>query len=230
MERKVKERLVGAAVLMAAAVILIPEMLSGPDRNSPGEPAAAQARNDGPIKTYTIDLSHSASEQPPAAVVENRAPPPEDDPTAQSEPAQPATGDQAKPEGPQQSAAVTPQQEPQSQPPSQPVVPVPRQTVVEQPTAAASSARAPAHPLASGDDAPTSARWAVQVGTFSKEANAQRLVKELRDQGQSAFVMPLKAGGGTLYRVRVGPMKDRASAEAALRDLKASGAKVVSHP
>jgi DedD protein len=31
-ERIVKERLVGAAVLMAAAIILIPEMLSGPDR------------------------------------------------------------------------------------------------------------------------------------------------------------------------------------------------------
>jgi cell division septation protein DedD len=70
----------------------------------------------------------------------------------------------------------------------------------------------------------------VQVGTFSKEANAERLVKQLRDQGQSAFVMPLKSSGATLYRVRIGPMKDRASAEAALRDLKSPGAKVVSHP
>ena len=70
----------------------------------------------------------------------------------------------------------------------------------------------------------------MQVGTFSKEANAERLVKQLRDQGQSAFVMPVKSGGATLYRVRIGPMKDRASAEAALRDLKSPGAKVVSHP
>ena len=69
----------------------------------------------------------------------------------------------------------------------------------------------------------------MQVGTFSKEANAQRLVKELRDQGQSAFVMPLKSGSATLYRVRIGPMKDRAGAEAALRELKSAGAKVVSH-
>jgi DedD protein len=217
-ERKVKERLVGAAVLMAAAVILIPEMLSG-HRESSAEPAAAQSRNDAPIKTYTIDLSHSTSEQPPSAVVENRAPPPEE-PAA----AQPAAGDQAKPEVPQQTTAVQP--EPQSQPATQ----APKPAVVGQPTAAASSARAPLHPLASGDDAPTSGRWAVQVGTFSKEANAQRLVKELRGQGQSAFVMPLKSGGATLYRVRVGPMNDRASAEAALRELKSTGAKVVSHP
>jgi DedD protein len=217
-ERKVKERLVGAAVLMAAAVILIPEMLSG-HRGSSAEPAAPQSRNDAPIKTYTIDLSHSSSEQPPSAVVENRAPPPEE-PAAE----QPAAGDQAKPEVPQQSAAVLPEPLPQ------PATQAPKPAVVEQPTAAASSARAPLHPLASGDDAPTSGRWAVQVGTFSKEANAQRLVKELRDQGQSAFVMPLKSGGATLYRVRIGPMKDRAGAEAALRELKSAGAKVVSHP
>ncbi|HKS57173.1 MAG TPA: SPOR domain-containing protein [Steroidobacteraceae bacterium] len=224
MERKVKERLVGAAVLMAAAVLLIPEMLSG-HRESTTEPAAAQSRNDAPIKTYTIDLSHSSSEQPPTAVVENRAPPPEEAAAEQPSAVQPAAGDQAKPEVPQQSAAV--------QPDPQPAAQAPKPAVVEQPTAAASSARAPLHPLASGEDAPTSAmsgRWAVQVGTFSKEANAQRLVKQLRDQGQSAFVMPLKSGGATLYRVRIGPMKDRASADAALRELKSAGAKVVSHP
>ena len=125
MERKVKERLVGAAVLMAAAVILIPEMLSG-HRGSSAEPAAAQARNDAPIKTYTIDLSHSSSEQPPSAVVENRAPPPEEPAAEQPAAAQPATGDQAKPEVPQQSAAVQPQPQPATQ--------APKPLVVEQPT------------------------------------------------------------------------------------------------
>ena len=224
MERLVKERLVGAAVLMAAAVILIPEMLSGPDRASRAEPGA-QSRSDSPIKTYTIDLSHSPSEQPPQAVVENRAPPPEEPLAAEADAAQPAQSDQAKPEVPQQSAAVTPQPQTQSQATSQP----PPQPVVEQPTAT-SPARAAQRPLGSGGEAPTSGQWAVQIGTFSKEENAGRLVKQLRDQGQSAFVMPVKSGGATLYRVRIGPMKDRASAEAALRDLKSPGAKVVSHP
>ena len=93
MERIVKERLVGAAVLMAAAIILIPEMLSGPDREPQAQPPA-QSRSDAPIKTYTIDLSHS-SEQPPAAVVENRAPPPEEPAPEQPAAAQPAAGDQA---------------------------------------------------------------------------------------------------------------------------------------
>lgn len=213
MERVVKERLVGAAVLMAAAVILIPEMLSGPDRDSRTEPAAQQSRSDAPIKTYTIDLSHSPAAQPPPAVIENRAPPAEEPAATQPAAAQPVPGDQAKPEVPHESAAT---------PPPQPMV--------EAPTAAAPPVREPQRELASSAEAPTSGRWAVQLGTFSKEANAQRLVKELRDQGKSAFVMPVKSGGATLYRVRVGPMQDRASAEAALRDIKAPGAAVVTHP
>jgi DedD protein len=223
-ERVVKERLVGAAVLMAAAVILIPEMLSGPDRDSESQPAA-QARNDVPIKTYTIDLSQSPGAQPTPAVVDNRAPPPDEpavpakaQPTEQpTEPpsgAQPAGADQAKPEAPQQTAAAAP------------VIAAP--VVVEQPTAA--PARTTPPPLASNSGAPTSGRWAVQVGSYAREATAERLAKQLRDQGQRAFVMPVKTGGATLYRVRIGPMTDRASAEAALRDVKSPGAAVVSHP
>jgi len=208
---------------MAAAVILIPEMLSGPDRNSESEPAA-QARSDAPIKTYTIDLSQSATAQPTPSVVDNRAPPPEEpavpanaQPSEQpAEPpsgAQPADADQAKPEAPQQTAAT-------------PVVTAP--VVVEQPTAA--PARTTPPPLASNSGTPTSGRWAVQVGSYAREATAERLAKQLRDQGQRAFVMPVKSGGATLYRVRIGPMQDRASAEAALRDVKSAGAAIVSHP
>jgi DedD protein len=223
-ERIVKERLVGAAVLMAAAVILIPEMLSGPDRGSHAQ-AAAQSRNDAPIKTYTIDLSHSPGTQPAPAVVENRAPPPEELPAAQptgqpSPESQPAASDQANPEVPQQAVATAP--------PPEPVRSEPAKSVVEPPTAA--PARTATRPLASEAGAPTSGRWAVQVGSFSKEATAERVAKQLRDQGQSAFVMPVKSGSATLYRVRIGPMNDRASAEAALRTVKSAGATIVAHP
>lgn len=224
MERIVKERLVGAAVLMAAAIILIPEMLSGPDRGSRAEPAA-QSRSDAPIKTYTIDLSRSPGTQPAPAVVDNRAPPPEEPSAAQppgqpSPGSQPVAGDQAKPEVPQQAVATTPLPEPARSEPPKPVV--------EPPTAAPAPART--RPLASEAGAPTSGQWAVQVGSFSKEATAERVAKQLRDQGQSAFVMPVKSGSATLYRVRIGPMKDHASAEAALRTVKSPDARIVAHP
>jgi DedD protein len=211
-ERPVKERLVGAAVLMAAAVILIPEMLSGPDREPEAADAQAKpARNDAPIKTYTIDLSQSPGSQTTAGIVENRAPPPEQMPVPQPAAEQPVTTTQVKPES----------------------APEPTPPVVEPPTAvAAAPERTPSRPLASAAGAPTSAGWAVQVGSFSKEATAERLAKQLRTQGHAAFVMPVESGAATLYRVRIGPEKDRAGAEAVLRDVKATapGAAVVAHP
>ena len=218
MERIVKERLVGAAVLMAAAIILIPEMLSGPDRGSRAEPAA-QSRNDAPIKTYTIDLSQSPSAQPAPAVVENRAPPPEESPVAPQPSVQPST----QPSTPQPPASD--QAKPEV---SHPVVEPPTTTTTTTPTPA--PARTATRPLASDAGAPTSGRWAVQIGSYAREATAERIAKQLRDQGQSAFVMPVKSGGATLYRVRIGPMSDRASAEAALRTVKSPGAAIVAHP
>jgi DedD protein len=223
-ERIVKERLVGAAVLMAAAIILIPEMLSGPDRDSHAQPA--QSRSDAPIKTYTIDLSQSPSAQPAAAVIDNRAPPPEAAPAAQpSQPSpepQPAAADQAKPEVSQQSVATTQPPESAHSEAAKPVL--------EPPTSAQAPARTAPRPIASDAGAPTSGRWAVQIGSYAKEATAERIAKQLRDQGQSAFVMPVQSGGATLYRVRIGPMKDRASAETALRTVKSPGATIVAHP
>ena len=233
MERQVKERLVGAAVLMAAAIILIPEMLSGPDRESRAEPPV-QARSDAPIKTYTIDLNQAPGAQPTPAVIDNRAPPPEESVAAQPPAVHPRPADQAKPEVPQQSTDPTPPAATSPAPQPEPVRAEPARPVVEPPTVAADATptRPTQRPLASGAVTPTSGRWAVQVGSFSKEATAERLVEQLREQGQSAFVMPVKSGGSTLYRVRIGPLPDRASAEAALRDVEtlAPGAAIVSHP
>ena len=222
MERIVKERLVGAAVLMAAAIILIPEMLSGPDRDSQAEPAA-QSRSDAPIKTYTIDLSQSPSAQPTPPVVDNRAPPPEE-PAAPDATARRPNRRQGR--NPLATIRQSLKRLSRLHRTALPVAAAP--VVVEQPTAA--PARTTPPPLASNTGAPTSGRWAVQVGSYAREATAERLAKQLRDQGQRAFVMPVKSGGATLYRVRIGPMKDRASAEAALRDVKSAGAAIVSHP
>ena len=51
-------------------------------------------------------------------------------------------------------------------------------------------------------------------------------------EGYDAFVMPVKTGTGTLYRVRIGPMDDRDAAARTLAKIKpkAADAKVVKHP
>lgn len=239
---------------MAAAIILIPEMLSGPDRES----SAKQAQTgEGGVKTYTIDLSQSpgvaASTQ--GSTVDNRAPPPEQAPTAAVPPPErlPTAQHQGSPESAVQAPTAPAEEKTQSA--SQPRREDPPPVVAELPPprpVAAQPARAeappqpkvdtpPPRPVASAPSAPTSSAppasttrsgWAVQLGSYSSEATAERLMKEWRAKGQDAFVMPVKSGGKTLYRVRIGPTKDRAGSEAALKAVKASipGAAVVAHP
>jgi DedD protein len=257
-ERLVKERLVGAAVLMAAAIILIPEMLGGPDRarTTPGDESATQTRSqshgDAPIKTYTIDLSRSPGTQPIVTPEDNRAPPPEEEPapatqasTIATSPA--GTNDEGRPPNPHPATQAEP--EPARTPDTNALdrgtvarATAPTTRVVEPPTNPVAPARqAPQspqppqpseRPLASGANAPTSGAWAVQLGSFSKQSTAERLVKELQGKGHDAYVMPVKSGSATLYRVRIGPMKDRASAQATLQAVQsiAPGAAVVSQP
>ena len=63
--------------------------------------------------------------------------------------------------------------------------------------------------------------WTVQVGSFAKRENAQHYVQELGRKGYGAQVL----GGGTLFRVRVGPVADRAAAAALQSRLSADGFK-----
>jgi len=257
-------------VLVAAAVILIPEMLSGSNPQHAAEPASANG--EAPLKTYTIDLSKSPAAQAAATAsgaIDDRAPPAETSPTA----ADPALAPQAGPESgdaevaaaqPADSASATqavPSVEAQpsgassrvaesgASPQTKPASSSPRvaQTAPTKPSTAAprtaesatasqpkpvtvprTSETAPARnvpPLADG-------HWAVQLGSFSSRATAEKMVKDLRADGQSAFVMPVKSGAATLYRVRVGPMQDRQSAQQALARLKAKvpAAAIVPHP
>jgi DedD protein len=236
-ERPLKERLVGAIVLMAAGIILIPEMLAGPDRaKSAGtpEPARPTARGDAPIKTYTIDLNQPPSARAVVTRDDNRVPPPEDVPAALAAPTQTPTQTQAEVQpGAESREGAPPQPQPEAQVKPEPVVSqptTPAPTVVELPTRTAPAA--PARPLASGAAVPTSGAWAVQLGSFSKQSTAERLVSELRGKGHDAFVMPVKSGATTLYRVRIGPLKDRSSAERTLHAVQslAPGAAIVAHP
>ena len=219
-ERHVKERLIGAAVLVAAAVILIPEMLSGPDSDPENEERAI-ATSDAPLKTYTIDLSKSASQATAAQSdpMSTAAPPPESSPVA---PDPIAATDEAIPESNEggnptdQAVAVTPEPAPA------PATP----TVVPQPRPEPAPARPEPMPAAPNGG------WAVQLGSFSTRATADGLATRMKANGVPAFVMPVNTGAKTLYRVRIGPLPDREAATATLGKVKASvpAATVVKHP
>jgi DedD protein len=74
--------------------------------------------------------------------------------------------------------------------------------------------------------------WAVQLGSFSDQVNAEKLAAELRKQGFFAVLSKLDTEKGRLHRVRIGPQADRAAAEAVVKKLAAAGHKgqVVPHP
>ncbi len=74
--------------------------------------------------------------------------------------------------------------------------------------------------------------WAVQVGSFSSEENAERLAAKLRDRGYPAFVALSLVDGQSMHRVRVGPEPDRGRAETLADRLRRDGqtGKLVEHP
>ncbi|MET0657044.1 MAG: hypothetical protein ABW110_02660, partial [Steroidobacteraceae bacterium] len=112
MERQVKERLIGAAVLVAIAVILIPELLSGPSTEHKPT-AATTTRNEQGIKTYQFDLNQprssgqftSPTTAPPP---EQPIPQPEPDKESDAKPAPEVTASSPPTAAPEPEREVTP--------------------------------------------------------------------------------------------------------------------------
>lgn len=62
--------------------------------------------------------------------------------------------------------------------------------------------------------------YVVQLGTYSSKANADGLVKKLKAKEFPAFIEPIRSGDKMLYRVRVGPEVDREDASGLLQKLR----------
>ena len=191
MERALKERIIGAAVLVLVVVLVVPVFLDGTPGGdeivSERVPLPGQAEQ----KSQTVVLDRDRKDPVPAAT--GNAPAQEQEP-----PPKPIVK-QAEPE------TVKPDPEPE-----------------------------PAKPAAeeSAADASSTGMWAVQLGSFSDQENAERLAADLRKQGFAAFLSQLSTSSGQLHRVRIGPQKDRESAEAMAARLQKAGQKgqVVPHP
>lgn len=75
----------------------------------------------------------------------------------------------------------------------------------------------PAQPEAEPADAPAPQAaptdgWAVQLGSFSAEGNAEALAERIDAAGYPAFVQRVRVANGTMFRVRVGPYAERDAA------------------
>ncbi len=63
-------------------------------------------------------------------------------------------------------------------------------------------------------------RFAIQVGAFARSESAERLAQRLEARGYDAYVTPGAGKGNARWRVRVGPVADKGSAEALAGKLK----------
>jgi DedD protein len=214
MDQGLKERLVGAAVLVAIGVWLIPWVLDGPEE--PLETGASTlqlpaAEEPMPMRTQTLRLGAEAETEPepepeiaPPPVV---ATPVEAPPAAEPSDAAPAEVEVAV-------ASPSPEAAP---PPAQPAARAPAPAAAAPRPATAAPPPKPAPAVAARGD------WAVQLGSFGEEARARSVVQRAGTFGYKAAVTTVRSNGRTLYRVRVGPYAARAEATAAASALVAHG-------
>ena|GEM_PF-1261916 len=81
--------------------------------------------------------------------------------------------------------------------------------------AATASAKKTTPPVTSSKKtaAPATSSWIVQVGSYSKKANADNAAGKLRTKGYTVHTTPIKTSKGTVTRVWLGPFKDRKRAD-----------------
>ncbi|MBA1202172.1 SPOR domain-containing protein [Pseudomonas capeferrum] len=199
LDKVMKQRMVGALVLVALAVIFLPMLFTRQDE----------------MRQVQVDAPQAPAMPSPPQVQVEPVQVPEPQVLAEAE---------AQPE---QAPVVIDESTAPVAPPSQPISPAPQaQASAGKSTGPAAKAPAPASPPAAtasaskpaqsskvdGNGLPVS--WSIQLASLSNRTGADNLQKALRSQGYNAYI---RSAGG-MNRVFVGPVIERAEAER-LRDV-----------
>jgi DedD protein len=197
LDKAYKQRMVGALVLVALAVIFLPMLFSRQDEqrqvtvqapSAPQAPAVPQVQ----VEPVVVPEPQALPQEPIPSddeIADQQVP---TTPIAPAAPVASAPAPAAKP--------VTPPPAPVAKPaPSQPIAAAPAKPDTTQ-------SRVDANGL--------SVSWSVQLASLSSRASAESLQKSLRSQGYNAYIRT--ADGKN--RVFVGPLIERAEADR-LRDL-----------
>ncbi|MBH8709863.1 SPOR domain-containing protein [Pseudomonas aeruginosa] len=192
LERGLKQRIVGALVLIALAVIFLPMLFTREDESrqvvveAPPRPQAPAMPSVEVQPTEVPELQPGEEDIAPEIVEEGS-------PAAAGQPSQPIGGLPATPPPAQTQAPSA------SPPPSQPQPP------------AAQPSPPPVEKRLDANNLPQS--WSVQLASLSNRARAEELQKTLRSQGYNAYIRSFDG----MNRVFVGPVIQRAEADR-LRD------------
>jgi DedD protein len=193
METSMKQRLLGAVVLIALAIIFVPMFLSGPRQEPASETVDLRIPPppDSELQTRVLPVDPVA----PQAVRDSSAPAVAE-PGSASAPVAPTPGEIAEKPAETQPAA------------NEPVVADVPAKPPETPTPAPAAKPLPPGTAANG-------RYLVHLGVYAKAGNASDLVADLERGGFPAFAEATEIDGKAAQRVRVGPYADKAGAEAA---------------
>ena len=203
LDKAYKQRMVGALVLVALAVIFLPMLFSRQDEQrqvTVDAPAAPQAPSVPPVQVEPVAVPEpQALPQEPVPSDEELA----EQPAAPSMPIAPAPA----PATPAPTAPSKPAVAPVPVPAAPAVKPAPSQPITAAPTKPdTTQSRVDANGL--------SVSWSVQLASLTSRESAENLQKTLRSQGYNAYIR--SADGKN--RVFVGPLIERAEADR-LRDL-----------
>jgi DedD protein len=206
MDAALKQRLVGAAVLVALAVIFLPMLVGGPEPESESVsvPLDIPAAPERDFETRDLPLTPSA----PAA-----ATPAADDPNRiVTVDAPSAERVDAAPESEPSTASATPAAA------ATPAAPSPQPVTEAESKAAETAPAAPPTtptPAATNPAVTPGGRYVVNLGSYGNAANAQALITALKSAGLPAFAEPISVEGKPAQRLRLGPYAQRGEAEAA---------------
>ena len=196
--QRARHRLIGAAVLVLIAIIVLPRVL------------------DSNPKTISNDIAVTIVSSLPAVTPPQPTQPPSAEP--KSEQAKPATT-------PAVQAVATPA--PATAAPAKPLASSPadktmglaagEEVVVATKSNANGPASANANPSASG-------KFVIQIGAFASEERANGWIAKLKEQKIPNYVLNRTGtDGAKLYALRAGPFADKEAAEAAEKKIKAIG-------
>ncbi|WHS62323.1 SPOR domain-containing protein [Pseudomonas sp. G2-4] len=198
LDKAYKQRMVGALVLVALAVIFLPMLFSRQDEQrqvTVDAPAAPQAPSVSPVQVEPVAVPEpEALPQEPVPSDEELAEQP-----APSMPIAPAPATPAAPSKPPVAPTPVPATPAVKPPPSQPI------------TAATTKPDTTQNRV---DANGLSISWSVQLASLTSRESAESLQKTLRSQGYNAYIRSVDGKN----RVFVGPLIERAEADR-LRDL-----------
>jgi DedD protein len=209
MDKALKQRLVGAVVLIIFAVIVLPMLLGGRSETLKQESREIDVPprpDELSLETRRFPVGVPNRPQPAAQQVQD-------------------TGPEGAESGPVTVAETTPLAEESVTVPDSRAESATQETAVEESPVVAtitvpSAAETPAPEQAGIEEDPDTPRYLVQVASFSNEKRANALAQTLRERGLPVAMDVVERTAGRMHRVRVGPYVRRTDADSVVSELR----------